>query len=120
MASVIRGTDNFDSAGGNVVKAWVNFNGTGSVQIRAAFNVSFITDNGVGLYAVNFTNPLPNANYSVAGIARNNIGQAVFNIGQTTSAQVTTTSAFSFQCSFMSNVSPSFQDSDMVTVQFFG
>lgn len=46
MASVIRGNDNFDSAAGNAVKAWVNFNGTGTVAIRAAYYVSSIIDNG--------------------------------------------------------------------------
>jgi hypothetical protein len=63
MASVIRGSDNFDTAGGNAVKAWVNFNGTGTVAIRAAFNVSSITDNGTGDYTVNFTTAMPDANY---------------------------------------------------------
>lgn len=47
-------------------KAWVNFNGTGTVAIRASFNVSSITDNGVGNYTVNFTAAMPDANYSVA------------------------------------------------------
>ena len=37
-------------------KAWVNFNGTGTVAIRASFNVSSITDNGVGNHTINFTN----------------------------------------------------------------
>jgi hypothetical protein len=49
-------------------KAWVNFNGTGSVQIRAAYNVSSITDNGTGDYTVNFTNAMPDANYCVASV----------------------------------------------------
>lgn len=47
-----------------LAKAWVNFNGTGTVAIRAAGNVSSITDNGVGDYTVNFTNALADANYS--------------------------------------------------------
>ena len=47
-------------------KAWVNFNGTGTVAIRASFNVSSITDNGTGDYTVNFTNALPDANYGVS------------------------------------------------------
>lgn len=47
-------------------RAWVNFNGTGTVAIRASFNVSSITDNGVGDYTINFTNALPDANYSIA------------------------------------------------------
>jgi len=44
-------------------KAWVNFNGTGTVAIRAAFNVSSITDNGTGDYTVNFTTAMPDSNY---------------------------------------------------------
>jgi hypothetical protein len=47
-------------------KAWVNFNGTGTVAIRASYNVSSITDNGVGNYTVNFTTAMVDANYSVA------------------------------------------------------
>lgn len=50
-------------------KAWVNFNGTGTVAIRASFNVSSITDNGTGDYTVNFTTAMPDANYSMAGSA---------------------------------------------------
>lgn len=45
-------------------KAWVNFNGTGVVAIRASFNVSSITDNGTGNYTVNFTTALADANYA--------------------------------------------------------
>jgi hypothetical protein len=44
-------------------RVWVNFNGTGTVAIRASYNVSSITDNGTGDYTVNFTNALPDANY---------------------------------------------------------
>ena len=44
-------------------RAWVNFNGTGTVAIRSSGNVSSITDNGVGDYTVNFTTPMNNANY---------------------------------------------------------
>lgn len=50
-------------------KAWVNFDGTGTVAIRASGNVSSITDSGVGTYIVNFTNTFADANYSVAGTA---------------------------------------------------
>jgi hypothetical protein len=58
-----------DSGGteiGTFCRAWVNFNGTGTVAIRASFNVSSITDNGTGNYTVNFTNAMPDANYAVA------------------------------------------------------
>lgn len=46
-------------------RAWVNFNGTGTVAIRAGGNVSSITDNGVGDYTINFTTAMPDANYAV-------------------------------------------------------
>ena len=45
-------------------RAWVNFNGTGTVAIRASGNVSSITDNGTGDYTVNFTTAMPNADYN--------------------------------------------------------
>jgi hypothetical protein len=48
---------------GTLCRAWVNFNGTGTVAIRASFNVSSITDNGTGDYTVNFTNAMPDINY---------------------------------------------------------
>lgn len=47
-----------------LAQAWVNFNGTGTVAIRAGGNVSSITDNGVGDYTLNFTNAMTDANYA--------------------------------------------------------
>lgn len=47
-------------------KAWVNFNGTGTVAIRGSGNVTSITDNGTGDYTVNFTIAMGDANYSVS------------------------------------------------------
>jgi hypothetical protein len=52
-------------------RAWVNFNGTGTVAIRASGNVSSITDNGVGDYTINFAIALPDGNYSVIGVGSN-------------------------------------------------
>ena len=58
----------FKNSGGDVAgtlcRAWVNFDGTGTVAIRDSFNVSSITDNGTGNYTVNFTNAMANSNYS--------------------------------------------------------
>ncbi len=45
-------------------RAWVNFNGTGTVAIRGSGNVSSITDNGVGNYTVNLTTAMPDGSYS--------------------------------------------------------
>lgn len=58
--------DNVDK---RVVKAWVNFNGTGTVAIRDSFNVSSITDNNTGDYTINFTAAMPDTNYTVSGTA---------------------------------------------------
>jgi len=55
-------------------KAWVNFNGTGTVAIRASFNVSSITDNGTGDYTVNFTTAMPDASYAGMGAASDDGG----------------------------------------------
>ena len=59
-------------------KAWVNFDGTFGTSpftvanggIRAAFNVSSVTDNGTGNYTVNFTTPMSDTNYSVVASGR--------------------------------------------------
>jgi hypothetical protein len=71
-----------------IAKAWVNFNGTGTVAITSSFNVSSITDNGTGDYTVNFTTAMPNAYYSINGCARGqtgipNGGAVVLKFGQT-------------------------------------
>ena len=64
------GNFQFNSGYGSVAtaygcRAWVNFNGTSTVAIRASGNVTSITDNGTGDYTVNFTTAMPDANYSV-------------------------------------------------------
>ena len=66
----VNGNMSFNSGYGSAAvaygcRAWVNFNGQGTVAIRASGNVSSITDNGVGAYSINFTNDMPDANYSV-------------------------------------------------------
>ena len=52
-------------------KAWVNFNGTGTVAIRASGNVSSITDGGTGDYYVNFTTAIQDTNYCVVASISN-------------------------------------------------
>lgn len=54
----------------NIAKAWVNFNGSGTVAIRDSFNVSSITDLGVGAYRMNFTTAMVDVNYAIAGGGR--------------------------------------------------
>ena len=58
------GTGPVTLTGQFAAKAWVNFNGTGTVAIRESGNVTSITDNGTGDYTVNFTTALTDANYA--------------------------------------------------------
>jgi hypothetical protein len=66
-------------------RAWVNFNGTGTVAIRASGNVSSITDNNVGDYTVNFTTAISDANYDavISGGATANGNAFAYNYGAT-------------------------------------
>lgn len=52
-------------------KAWVNFNGTGTVAIRASGNVSSITDIGTGYYLINLTNAITDTNYCILATTGN-------------------------------------------------
>jgi hypothetical protein len=96
-------------------RAWVNFNGTGTVAIRASGNVSSITDNGVGDYTVNFTTAMPDANYAYCGSqSSSSAGVSSFvlnNIGAT--APTTTTARIG------TYVSASAADPVYVNVAFF-
>ena len=85
----------FDSGYGSTAtaygcRAWVNFNGTGTVAIRDSGNVSSITDNGgLGDYTVNFTTAMPDANYAVGGSAE---GVQIYHMMQRANGGTTTTS----------------------------
>lgn len=105
------GNLSFNSGYGSVAtaygcRAWVNFNGTGTVAIRSSGNVSSITDNGTADYTVNFTNALADANY--ATVATNNVNtytaikpattpsttSVTFNIGGTGDASIMNVAIF--------------------------
>jgi hypothetical protein len=69
-------------------RAWVNFNGTGTVAIRDSGNVTSITDNGTGNYTVNFTTAMPDANYSCVGVCGTaGVTQGLF-VNQSSTASV--------------------------------
>jgi len=87
--NITNGTDSITVEGAvkGSAKAWVNFNGTGTVAIRASYNVSSITDNGVGDYTVNFTTAMPDANYcAVACSSRTDSANGYGNVHSTASA----------------------------------
>lgn len=77
------GDTQFNSGYGSVAtaygcRAWVNFNGTGTVAIRASGNVTSITDGGTGIYTVNFTTALPDANYETNAMTSDDSSAAAF------------------------------------------
>jgi hypothetical protein len=82
------------------LKAWVNFNGTGTVAIRASKNVSSVTDNGVGDYTINFTNPISDANYAAALNGGNDTGTIAAGNTFWGSHYSKTASAFRIVCAF--------------------
>jgi hypothetical protein len=96
-------------------RAWVNFNGTGAVAIRASGNVSSITDNGVGDYTINLTTALTDADYSLSLACRNEIaaGDTAINVKQGTTP---TDSAVTISCSRSGSGQ---QDPAFVYAQFF-
>lgn len=103
-------------------RAWVNFNGTGTVAIRASGNVSSITDNGVGDYTVNFLTAMPDANYSVStncmSVASGFQAQAISQIraSDTANGSLATTSV---RISTGNSTSASFLDFTTVTSSIF-
>tara|TARA_R110000823_G_scaffold302977_1_gene424272 strand:+ start:273 stop:656 length:384 start_codon:yes stop_codon:yes gene_type:complete len=64
-----------------MAKAWVNFNGVGTVAIRDDYGVSSITDNGTGLYKVNFSTLMTNGNYVAIVTGTNGDGAASTTTG---------------------------------------
>jgi len=108
-----------DSAGteiGTFCRAWVNFNGTSTVAIRASFNVTSITDNGSGDYTVNFTTAMPDANYSANGTAKIVGGTGGQNVRIHNDAYATsvTTTALKIQVTNAANAAVA--DSEMVNI----
>jgi hypothetical protein len=73
-------------------RAWVNFNGSGTVAIRGSGNVTSITDNGTGDFTINFTTAMPDANYAVMsnGAEVNTSGLGSIGLRLSTSPTTTT------------------------------
>jgi hypothetical protein len=107
----------FNSGYGSVAtaygcRAWVNFNGTGTITIRASGNVSSITDNGTGDYTVNFTTAMPDANYACLGF-----GEAGGGAGNKGPYQATSSSSGARV--FVYNSGGSLVDSALMNIAIF-
>lgn len=101
-------------------RAWVNFNGTGTVEIRASGNVSSITDNGSGNYTINFTTTLTDTNYGVSSFVRkDNASTDAAICAAALSTSTKTTSALQIICLFRNPTSQGTFDSPEVGVSVF-
>jgi hypothetical protein len=96
------GNFQFNSGYGSIAtafgcRAWVNFNGTGTVAIRASGNVSSITDNGTGDYTINFSNAMPDANYAAGAMGALDEGGAAALISGVSVSRTSGQNAGSFR-----------------------
>jgi hypothetical protein len=94
-------------------RAWVNFNGTGTVAIRASGNVTSITDGGTGIYTVNFTTAMPDANYSCVAICA--AGPSNGNLAKIDNAANQTASSIKM----FSSTPSALQDTEIMAVAVF-
>ena len=69
--SAANGTDPVTLTKQSAAKAWVNFNGTGTIALRDSVNIASVTDNAVGTYTLNFSNNMANTSYSTTSASRN-------------------------------------------------
>ena len=104
-------------------KAWVNFNGTGTVPIRGSLNVGSITDNGTGNFTINFTNSLADANYCLTATGSYDItGNTVSNYTQLILKQATgynTTSSCRISTVYATGTSGGPQDFEYINMAMF-
>ena len=103
-----------DTVISGTAKAWVNFNGTGTVAIRRAFNVSSISDVGTGSYTVNFTIAMVDANYTAVGNAMS-IAVSANRRLVVTAQGVGSSDCFSVVASTNANI-----DADLITINYLG
>ena len=94
-------------------RAWVNFNGTGTVAIQESANVSSITDHGTGDYQVNLSTPMPDANYAAA----HQVGDSSAYQGRMNYALTVTSSSYRFKGAM--NTASNLQDTSICMVAFF-
>ena len=111
----------FDSGYGSVAtaygcRAWVNFNGIGTVAIRDSGNVSSITDHAVGQFTVNFTTALPDANYTSVGMG-GNVFNAMIVISQPRGTYVPTTTSCRYNAMYQNE--SFFYDPEYVGISIF-
>lgn len=94
-------------------KAWVNFNGTGTVAVRDNFNVSSVTDGATGRYQATFTSSMADINFSASGTAGSSTNSGVDNGAVTLRIRAAT-----YLDTFTRNVQSSGTTTDYDTVNY--
>jgi len=81
------------SAPSIAIRAYVNFDGAGTLTVRQSINISSISDNGVGNYTMNFTTAMATNTYTTVGScgSPSGRGQAAFMINQVSGTIVAST-----------------------------
>ena len=83
-----------------LAKAWINFNGTGTIAERDSFNNASITDNGTGDYTVTITSAMANVNYAHVGTAGQG-NTALINLSQCFDIANPTTTVSRYQTAYV-------------------
>jgi len=109
------GTSNLKIDG--AAKAWINFNGTGTVAIRDSFNVSSLTDDGTGKYTIAFTSAMANTNYCCITNSAQSDTVNNFYEPRNSVALVYATSSVQMYTGYSTFI---FQDEHLNTVSIFG
>ena len=98
-------------------KAWINFNGTGTIAIRDSFNISSITDNGVGNTIITMATAMPSTNYVVVGSSGASATDALRNLGLFNNFSTT---AFIIFTIYFPDTSSFGRDDELVCCAVFG
>jgi hypothetical protein len=104
----------------SAAKAWVTFNGAGTVSIAGGYNVSSITDNNTGNWTVNFTTSFTSTGYTAIGWARETLGNTTRDASVIGAFPSDTKSTSAFQIRTWSGEADAAIDSSEVNVVFFG
>ena len=98
-----------------VAKAWVNFNGTGTIAARDSYNVSGLTDNGTGQYTVSFTDVFNSTGFSFSALQGASSGGGFARLPDGGSL-----SASAIDVNTLENTGDSFSDADRIGVTTHG
>ena len=102
-------------------KAWVNFNGTGTIAVRDSLSVSGLVDNGTGNYDINFSSSMADANYSRSThMQRENTSANFANIDGSYNTDTYSTSTLEVRTIFMNSGASGVVDSPIISNQIFG